>query len=76
MLMRPPPMPPCPFLYTADEFAKYQAAYPKDLEIYGRECNRVMWMNAIPIVCACVGVMVLALFGPGVVMSAIEILAR
>ncbi len=76
MLIRPPPMPPCPFLYSPGEFAKHQTAYLKDVEAHGRECNRVMWMNVIPVVCACIGLSIAALMGPSIMLDAISILVR
>lgn len=76
MLISPPPHPPCPFLYSPGEFAVLQANHEEALQAWQRESDRAMWLNAIPVICACIGGIVAALFGPSIVLDAIAVLAQ
>lgn len=76
MLISPPPQSPCPFLYSADEFAILQANHLVAFAAWERDANRVMWLNAVPVICVCIGVVIAAFLGPSIVLDAISVLVR
>lgn len=76
MLIRPRPSPPNPLLYSVNEYAKLQLNYLVAVEEWQRETRFVMWTNAIPVICAAVAVIVLAIMGPGIVLDMIRVLTQ
>ncbi len=67
-------MPPCPFIYSEQEFNRFQAAHEIDDAQWQRECSRAMWANSAIVICGCIGGVVAGIMGPQLILSAIMIL--
>lgn len=74
MMMPPQPPPPCPFLYSAEEFAPIQEAYEQSLREWRREADRSMWLSAVMALLPCIAIGFLAIMGPDIVINVVKVL--
>lgn len=73
MLISPRPMPPFLPIYPESERAGIQARYEQDEREWQRQTSFIIWTNAIPVICATIGMIVLAIMGPGIVLDMIAV---
>lgn len=74
-MIEPRPMPPYLPIYPESERAGIQQRYEQAEREWQRRVDFVMWTNAIPVICACAGLIAAALMGPQIVLDAIRVLA-
>ena len=76
MLIRPRPSPPYLPIYEPEDRPRIQDLYEQDERQWQREASFALWTGAIPVVCATIAVIVLAIMGPGIALDMISILAH
>lgn len=53
-----------------------EAAYRQLDAEWQKEADRIMWLSAVPVLCAAAAGILAAVMGPSIVLDAIQILAR